>query len=315
MVKDNRASRSNILLCLVTLIGLSVFFASGARTSETVILGEKPFYASGQISDVPGKHAILSRIWTPGLEEGYVPQGVATLDNYLYISSYRSIDARISTGMSRVYKVDKTSGSVFGYFDLPDFFVHPSGLEFYGTEKLIVSDESCFAVLDLNLSLVDRDCSRSILFALDLDESLKASSVAYDGKRVWFLKYDKKGPGRAYGFSADALVACSGKILKGDMSQYGFGIQAKTQGGAFDTDGHLWLTQSDSKFGRLQKIDVNSGRLLEEYELVAGLEDIGFDENGHLWSVSEAGSRRWQHWRTFYPLVFQVDLLKLGRDS
>ena len=49
-----------------------------------------------------------------------------------------------------------------------------------------------------------------------------------------------------------------GKILKGDMSQYGFGIQAKTQGGAFDTDGHLWLTQSDSKFGRLQKIDRNN---------------------------------------------------------
>jgi len=42
-----------------------------------------------------------------------------------------------------------------------------------------------------------------------------------------------------------------------------------------------------------------------------GTEDLEFDGEGRLWSVSEAGSQRWSKWGTTYPLVFQLDLSKL----
>ena len=42
-----------------------------------------------------------------------------------------------------------------------------------------------------------------------------------------------------------------------------------------------------------------------------GIEDISFDARGQLWAVSEAGTRRWRHWATFYPVVFRLDPAKL----
>lgn len=45
--------------------------------------------------------------------------------------------------------------------------------------------------------------------------------------------------------------------------------------------------------------------------MVIGMEDISFDDQGRLWSVSEAGSLRWQQWSKTFPLLFRVDLDKL----
>src|SRR3546814_1220885 len=35
--------------------------------------------------------------------------------------------------------------------------------------------------------------------------------------------------------------------------------------------------------------------ILASYETVAGIEDLGFDDDGMLWASSEAGSKRWSH--------------------
>ena len=47
------------------------------------------------------------------------------------------------------------------------------------------------------------------------------------------------------------------------------------------------------------------------FALPVGTEDIGFDAEGRLWTVSEAGSKRWLSWSTFFPVVFQVDMGRL----
>ena len=71
------------------------------------------------------------------------------------------------------------------------------------------------------------------------------------------------------------------------------------------------MTFSSSKYGQLQKVDPNSGKVLGEYEMVIGIEDIGFDEDGRLWSVSEAGSLRWSRWAKTFPVIFEMDVTKL----
>jgi hypothetical protein len=45
--------------------------------------------------------------------------------------------------------------------------------------------------------------------------------------------------------------------------------------------------------------------------MVVGLEDLGFDADGKLWAVSEAGSRRWSRWSKTYPVIFQIDVSAL----
>ena len=71
------------------------------------------------------------------------------------------------------------------------------------------------------------------------------------------------------------------------------------------------MTFSSSKHGELQKVDPTSGKVLAQYDMVIGIEDIGFDEDGRLWSVSEAGSLRWSKWSKIFPVVFQMDVRKL----
>jgi hypothetical protein len=45
--------------------------------------------------------------------------------------------------------------------------------------------------------------------------------------------------------------------------------------------------------------------------MIIGIEDIGFAPDRTLWSVSEAGSRRWSHWSKTFPIVFQMDVSRL----
>ena len=64
-------------------------------------------------------------------------------------------------------------------------------------------------------------------------------------------------------------------------------------------------------FGVKIVIDAKSGEVLARYDMVIGIEDLAFDNTGALWSVSEAGSLRWQKWGKTFPVVFRVDLAKL----
>ena len=73
----------------------------------------------------------------------------------------------------------------------------------------------------------------------------------------------------------------------------------------------MWITRSSSRIGELLKLDPADGRVVATHETAIGIEDIGFDAEGRLWSVSEAGSRRWLAWGTFYPLLFRLDPARL----
>ena len=48
-----------------------------------------------------------------------------------------------------------------------------------------------------------------------------------------------------------------------------------------------------------------------EHEMVAGLEDLAVDDAGHLWGLSESGTRKYLQWDTKYPYIFRIDTAKL----
>jgi streptogramin lyase len=88
-------------------------------------------------------------------------------------------------------------------------------------------------------------------------------------------------------------------------------LPTKAQGAAFDPAGRLWVTRSGSQFGELLQIDTGTGAVLQRFAMPAGLEDISFEPGGGLWAMSEAGSKRWLGWPTFFPVIFRLDPARL----
>ncbi len=88
--------------------------------------------------------------------------------------------------------------------------------------------------------------------------------------------------------------------------RFGNRIFPASQGGCFDSDGNLWLSQSTSQYGLIQRIESDTGKVVKEYQMMAGIEDLGCGVDGKIWSLSETGSQRWSNWETFYPVVFSI---------
>jgi len=83
------------------------------------------------------------------------------------------------------------------------------------------------------------------------------------------------------------------------------------QGTAFDSTGALWLSTSDSRHGLLVRSDSPGQAPTARHAMVIGMEGLAFDAQGALWSVSEAGSLRWQRWGVHYPVLFRIDPARL----
>lgn len=63
------------------------------------VLGTPPRHAAPTLAEVPNAQAIDQRIWAPGIDAGYVPQGVAWAGGRLYLSAYRSTDPGAVVGV------------------------------------------------------------------------------------------------------------------------------------------------------------------------------------------------------------------------
>lgn len=71
---------------------LLLLAASLALPVHGEIFGKRPGYLPGEASGVPNEQAITRAIWAPGLDEGYVPQGVGFEAGHVLVSGYRSTD-------------------------------------------------------------------------------------------------------------------------------------------------------------------------------------------------------------------------------
>ena len=301
---------SRIYSFVAVLAGFCVFLPLTASGAE--VLGKKPRQVWGGPSSVPNEQAITKRIWAPGIDEGYVPQGVTWADGAIYLSTYRSTDPKIDKGPCRIYKVDAESGETLGQFDLPEDCGHAGGLACIGNGILIAADTRRLYKIDAASAFAGRGASAAVIATVKLGGQVKGSFADFDGTWLLVGSYEKSPEkAKAHFLPLSIFDTHRDRTMNEEFALRTIPVPVEAQGAAFDKEGNLWISASSGKFGTLHKLDARTGRALESHEMVIGIEDLAFDHEGRLWSVSEAGSLRWQRWSKMFPLLFRVDLNKL----
>src|SRR5262245_8833856 len=100
-----------------------------AAWPEPIPQGKIPVYTDRTLSVVPNAAAMSRLIWSPGLNEGYVPQGITVLDGAIFVGTYRSEDTKQDRGPCRLYRLTPLhSGPTIEFLDLPPQCGHAGGL-------------------------------------------------------------------------------------------------------------------------------------------------------------------------------------------
>ncbi len=290
-------------LVLIALLLSVASFSPGSAAAET--LGVAPTFTKRALSDVDNGKAITRRIWSPGLDDGFVPQGLSWFDGVLYVSAYQSRDKAISRGPCRLFRLDPNSGAVTGFLDLPSDCGHAGGVARAAAGRLFVADTRHLFLVTLMgkagqvLGQVER--------TIKLNGDVRGSFATGGDGTIWLGSYKKDATGRIYEFSV--------KDLPGEIDESkalrSLELPLRSQGAAIDRQGRLWVSQSSGGFGRISVLDVTSGKILRSYGTALGVEDLSFDTQGGLWTVSEAGSMRWNDWHQFFPVVYRLDIMRL----
>lgn len=301
--------RRTVLGAGLTLLAPWVF--APRALAEALPAGHRPTYTDRVVSRVSNEAAIVRRFWVPGLDLGFVPQGLSHVGETLLVSGYMPPDKDAFRGPSRVYALRMADGEISGQFDLPRDIGHADGLASDRGNTLYLADGGAGLMsLDLAASLRRGHAVVLARRKLKREAGFSANHLAFDGKRLWFGVYAREGKARLHGVSPQALFSAAGP-LDAAMTEASLPIPQRTQGAAFDGQGRLWLSTSTVKRGDLHRLDAATGRIEASYAMAPGIEDISFDARGLMWASSESGSRRWLDVPTFFPLVFAIDPQRL----
>lgn len=268
-------------------------------------LGKAPAYAIRALSEVPNAAAVTRRIWAPGLDAGFVPQGVTIAGSAVFVTAYRSVDPAVNVGPCRLYRLDPETGTVTGMLDLPPSCGHAGGLTRGTPGHLVVADTR--VVFEIAIDTPSTTNIGRVVRTVALDKSVKGSFVASSATALWLGEYARDGAPKLLKFTWPPVS----KSLKAEDASAAMPLPLLAQGAAFDSRGRLWVTRSGSKFGELLELHPETGSVRGTYAMPAGIEDLSFDALGGMWSVSEAGARRWAGWATFYPILFRLDPTRL----
>jgi sugar lactone lactonase YvrE len=297
---------------LVTGVYAAQVVVPAADTSPVPIAGIAPSYGPKTVSAVPNAAAIVRRIWLPGLDAGYDPQGLAVDGGGIYFSAYRSESLRVRRGPCRVIRIDLDTGGPTGYVDVPSPCGHAGGLAVGGDGMLYVADTHTLFTTPLAQAFDPGARFRQLPLGPGLIGGLAASTP--DG--IWLGTYEN-GPARLFRFTAATLARLSdGETLGTSQATTVLTIPDHAQGAAI-CGGELWIARSDWSWGTLDRLDPETGAPRRRYETAPGTEGIAFGSDGRLWAVSEAGSRHIYDYpflglfEPFFPLVFALDLSRL----
>ena len=282
--------------------------------AQAPILGAPPTYATPAPSGVPNEDAIGIRIWAPGLDAGYNPQGLTVIDGAVFVAAYRSDARNVTRGPCRVFRIDPASGAETGHFDVPSPCGHAGGLAVAGDGRLYLADTHVLFAIDLDDAFAGPPHFRQ----WPLGPGLQGSLAASDRGAVWIGSYETREPGRFFRFDTAVLDRTeAGAMLMPEQASASMVIPMNAQGAAFDAAGKLWIARSGLKWGGLVRLDPKNGRIERSFAFVPGIEGIAFDPAGRMWAASEAGVRHYfdpspeAAAAPFYPLVFSTDVAKL----
>lgn len=300
-----------------TALAAGVAALAAAVPGHAEVLGERPAYLeAGQVvSEVANRAAIGRRIFTPGLDEDWVPQGLAVVGDHVLVSSYKPTpDPQSSKGPCRVFRIDRVTGKAAGQFDLPleSCNSHAGGLAYLGEGKLVVADTFMLSLVDLPKALAAGSAAGAVK-TVKIKGLLRGSFAASRGSEAWIGAWSRE-PGKSVllrlppDFFEREIDAADESLAAERIS-----IPAESQGAAFDAVGNLWVTGSKSnQWSKLRHVG-RDGTVKAEHDMPMGLEGIAFDRAGRLWAVTEAGTRKYLRWgpKHTFPFVFEVDLAKL----
>ena len=286
--------------------------AGCASVGGNSAMGTKPTYLDAFTDAVPNAAALGHRIYTPALDDGYVPQGLTNAGGYLYVSSYKPTpDLKANTGPCRVFRIDMATGKAAGGFDIPPgTCTHSGGLAHVGNGKLFLADTRQVFLIDIDKALAS-GTSAGASRAVKITGELRGSYATFDGKDAWIGTWTKEQPkARMFRLDPRLFDDYDGQTVKEDRAVESIPVPLEAQGAAFDKAGNLWVSASTGKWGKLYRLD-RQGNVKAEYEMVAGLEDLTVDDGGRLWALSESGTRKYLAWETRFPFIFQIDTGKL----
>jgi hypothetical protein len=285
------------------LLFLPVLSMPGASQSA-LPLGTPPKHTTRTLTEFPNSRAVLRQIWVPGLDDGYVPQGLTTAGGQLYVSAYRSESPEQGRGPCRLFRVSTETGAVTGRLDLPSPCGHAGGLAKGPSNKLYVADTR----IVFEVTLTDSPSIGRVTRSIKLTESVKGSFAAGSRDTLWLGSYERGQPGQLQGFPFSRLKK---DTLSDADTAVNIPLPSEAQGAGFDPAGRLWISRSGSRFGEILRLDVKSGAVEARYAMPIGLEDLSFAADGALWTLSEAGSKRWLGWSGYHPLILQFDIGQL----
>jgi hypothetical protein len=299
---------------------LLVAAAGCAGHDAAGILGAPPSYGPSGVDSPPNQAAIIQRIWVPGLDDYYDPQGLALAGGDVLVSAFQSRDRNVNKGQCRIWRVDAASGQIRAALTLP--FQQPydptrdcghgGGLAVFADGTMVLADTELLFVTTLEAT----DKVGPTIRLLHLGPGLTGGvAAAGPDNTLWLGTHIESGPGQIYRFDLKTVTRLAdGAILEAKDAAAPVAIPSYAQGAAFDRAGKLWIARSDIGWGELVRLDPATGAEEARYDVPAATEGIAFDGAGRLWAVSEAGTRRfYDFWPVpllypFYPLVYAVDV-------
>jgi hypothetical protein len=287
--------------------------ASASIDAQCDILGTRPSYIAEPPSAYPNQLAITPRLWLPGLEEGWTPQGLALVGKHALVSAYQDKDA--ARPKCRVFRVELETGAAAGAFDMPEPCRHAGGITGIGGGFVVVADTRQDWRVDLEKAIATGKAEGAIRGMISLGTGFGSAFTFFDGKDLWngvFVTEKNAPDAKIYrldlglfdreGVSVDRAVPL--EILPAPLL---------AQGGALDREGNLWISASyGPSTSYLYRVDRRTGKPLARYDMPSRIEGIAFDGKNRLWAVSESGSRKYQNGRDpDFPFIFEIDTAKL----
>lgn len=184
---------------LTLFLTLAIAGCAATPPRASVPMGTAPAYLAAVTADadIPNAQALVNRIYTPAINDGYVPQGLTTAGDDLLISSYLPTpDLKANTGPCRVFRIAMKTGATTGSFAVPPgTCTHSGGLAYVGNGRLLLADTRELFLIDLDRAFT-AGSSAGAMKTVKITGLLRGSFASFDGIDAWIGTWTKDQPER-----------------------------------------------------------------------------------------------------------------------